>query len=97
MGIVKIYNFCRQFIVIVIFYNCQTNDHHRVNDQITAFIYVSLLIASSQVLEVLVSFSLFRNNSWVNSIVWFWIDEGVLICADELSLVVRASITNYDL
>ena len=94
MGHVKIYDFCRQFIVIVIFYNCQTKDHR---DQINAFIYDSLLIASSQVLEVLVSFSLFRNNSWVNSIVWFWIDEGVLICADELSLVVRASITNYNL
>ena len=94
MGIVKIFNFCKQFIVMVIFYNCQTNEYR---DQINAFIYDSLLIASSQVLQVLVSFSLFRNNSWVNSIVWFWIDEGVLICADELSLVVRASITNYDL
>ena len=66
-------------------------------DQIVAFIYDSLLIASSQVLQMLVSLSLFRNNSWVYSIVLFWIDEGVLICADELSLVVRASITNYDL
>ena len=46
---------------------------------------------------MLVSLSLFRNNSWVYSIVLFWIDEGVLICADELSLVVGASITNYDL
>jgi len=80
-----------QFYLLQLSFWC----NHR--DQIVALIYDSLLIASSQVLQMLVSSSLFRNNSWVYSIVLFRIDEGVLICADELSLVVGASITNYDL
>ena len=46
---------------------------------------------------MLSSNSLLRNNSWVSCLKGLWLDEGVLVGRNELSLVVGASISDNDL
>ena len=41
--------------------------------------------------------SFWCNNTWVISLEWLWLNEGVLVSRNELSLIVGWSITNHDL
>ena len=61
------------------------------------FLAVIINQRPSQLLHMLSSDGLCRNDSWVSCLKSLWLDKGVLVGWDELPLVVGASISDDDL